>query len=51
VSPACHTLPASTSASTSHHGPDPDMDPILTRSLQLLGAGLALLLFGHLLNL
>jgi len=27
------------------------MDPILTRSLQLLGAGLALLLFGHLLNL
>jgi len=27
------------------------MDPIVRRSLQLLGAGLALLLFGHLLNL
>jgi len=26
------------------------MDPILTRSFQLLGAGLVLLLFGHLLN-
>ena len=29
--------------STSHHGPDPDMDPIVSRSLLALAVGVALI--------
>jgi hypothetical protein len=34
------------SASTSIHGPDPDMDPIVSRSLLALAVGVALILLG-----